>query len=102
MLPTPPGPSLFPPWGHVRRDPAATCERAGIAKISCNDFRRTFATSLAEQGGPEAVTASLLGHASTAMVRRVYAQIGWEAQQRAGATLPETCRSPRRRHAAAA
>ena len=61
---------------------------AGIARVSCNDLRRTFATWLAEAGVPEAVTASLLGHASSQMVRRVYTRIGREAQRRAVAMLP--------------
>lgn len=85
---TTPGTPLFPPWPKVRRDLKAACDRAKIPHVSCNDFRRTFATWLGEGGQPELVTASLLGHASTAMVRRVYTNIGSAAQQRAVATLP--------------
>jgi len=79
---------LFPPWPNVRRDLASACVRGGIARVSCNDLRRTFATWLAEAAVPEAVTASLLGHASSQMVRRVYTRIGREAQRRAVAMLP--------------
>jgi len=62
--------------------------RAAIPHVSCNDFRRTFATSLGDGAQPEMVTASRMGHASTAMVRRVYTKIGSAAQQRAVAALP--------------
>lgn len=74
---------LFPPWGNARRDLARACARAKIAPVSHNDLRRTYATWLAESGSPEAVTASLLGHTSSAMVRRVYQRIGRDAQRRA-------------------
>jgi len=72
----------------VRRDLAQACERAGIPKVTPNDLRRTFATWLAEAGVPELVTASLLGHTNSAMVRRVYACIGGEAKRSAVARLP--------------
>lgn len=78
----------FPRWGNVRRDLAAACMRAEIKRVSCNDLRRTFCTWLAEAGVPEAVAASLLGHASSTMVRRVYTRIGRAAQIAAVATLP--------------
>lgn len=82
------GEPLFPRWDNVRRDLGAACERAGIDRVSPNDLRRTFATWLAEAGVPEAVAAALLGHASSAMVRRVYTRIGRAAQRAAVATLP--------------
>lgn len=89
---------LFPAWGNVRRDLAAACERAGIPAVTPNDLRRTFATWLAEAGIPELVTASLMGHANSSMVRRVYARIGSAAQQGAVAVLPRlrTADEPRR------
>lgn len=65
----------FPEWGNYRRDLAAACERAKIAPVTCNDFRRTFATWMAEAGVPEHQTAKLMGHASTAMLRRVYSRM---------------------------
>ncbi len=79
---------LFPRWGNARRDLRAACKAAGIAPVSHNDFRRTFASWLAEAGVHELVTASLMGHASSAMVRRVYARIGPAAQKAAIAVLP--------------
>jgi integrase len=80
--------SVFPWWKNVRRDLAYHCARIGIPRVSPNDLRRTFATWLAEAGVPEAVTASLLRHASSAMVRRVYVKVGVAAQQDAVAKLP--------------
>ena len=74
---------------NARRSLRAACTRAGISPVSHNDFRRTFASWLAEEGVPELVTASLLGHASSAMVRRVYSRIGPAAQLQAIETLPD-------------
>jgi integrase len=79
---------LFPLWKNVRRDLRAACKRASIPPVSPNDLRRTFASWQAEAGVPEGVTASLLGHTSSAMVRRVYAKIGTEAKRAAMAKLP--------------
>ena len=62
----------FPPWTNDRRDLEVACARAGIAKASPNDFRRTFCSWLCQAGVPERLTAELMGHASTAMVRAVY------------------------------
>jgi integrase len=86
---------LFDVWGNARRDLAQACERAGIAPVSHNDLRRTFATWLAEAGVPEGVVASLMGHASSAMVRRVYTKIGRKAQKEAVAKLPSLGRKRR-------
>lgn len=79
---------LFAPWTSARRDLAQACERAGIPPVSHNDLRRTFCTWLAEAGVPEAVVAGLMGHASSAMVRRVYTKIGRKAAHEAVASLP--------------
>jgi integrase len=84
---TPEGP-LIPEWPNVRRDLRVACAKAKISPVSCNDLRRTFATWLAEAGVAELVTASLMGHASTAMVRRVYTKIGQSAKRAAVASLP--------------
>lgn len=64
----------FPPWTNVGRDLKAACKRAGIAPVTPNDLRRTFASWCAQAGVPESHTAKLMGHASTDMVRRVYAR----------------------------
>ncbi|MEY4513450.1 MAG: hypothetical protein RLZZ450_5572 [Pseudomonadota bacterium] len=91
---TEPGAPLFPRWLNVRRDLHAACKRAGIAAVSPNDLRRTFASWQAEQGVPEAVTASLMGHTSSQMVRRVYGRIGSDAKRSALAKLPPLAPTP--------
>jgi len=83
-----PGERLFEPWKNVRRDLRAACAKAGVPTVSPNDLRRTFASWLAERGVPEVTVAQLLGHRSSAMVRRVYARIGSSAQHEAIARLP--------------
>lgn len=65
----------FPAWGNYRRDILAACKRGGIKPATCNDFRRTFATWMAQAAVSERFCAELMGHASTAMVRKVYARI---------------------------
>jgi len=89
-----PGDPIFPTWGNVRRDLHAACTRAGIDPVSPNDLRRTFASWQAEEGVPEAVTAALMGHTSSAMVRRVYGRIGSQAKRDALAKLPPLAPSP--------
>jgi len=91
---TPLGQPLFPRWLNVRRDLEVACKRAGIAKVSPNDLRRTFASWQAEAGVPEAVTASLMGHTSSAMVRRFYGRIGSDAKRDALAKLPPLAPPP--------
>lgn len=85
---------LFPLWLNLRRDLRVACKRAGIAPVSPNDLRRTFASWLTEQGVPELVTGSLMGHANSHMVRRVYGRIGSEAQRMAIAQLPALALAP--------
>ena len=65
---------LFSPWlsGNVIRDLRAACDRAGIAWVSPNDLRRTFASLLSDAGAANQVVAKLMGHTSTAIVDRVY------------------------------
>lgn len=93
---TPRGP-LFPRWLNVRRDLHAACKRAQIAPVSPNDLRRTFATWHAESGTSELVVAPLMGHSSSAMVRRVYARIGSAAQVDAAARFPALRKEPKRK-----
>lgn len=80
-------------WGNVRRDLHAACaaDRAGIDPCSPNDLRRTFATWLANQGVPELVVAKMLGHGSSQMVRRVYAQLQRDLMRREMAKLSGAC-----------
>jgi integrase len=82
------GQPLFAHWDNARRDLAAACKRAGIVPVTHNDLRRTFATWLCEEGVPEHTTSALMGHASSAMVRRVYSRIGADAQRSAIDRLP--------------
>jgi integrase len=81
---------LFPRWSNVRRDLHAGCKRASVAPVSPNDLRRTFASWLCQDGVNETTCAQLMGHSSSAMVRRVYMQAGPEAMRRAirGLRLP--------------
>ena len=62
-------------WPNCRRDLAEACKRAGIARVSPNDLRRTFASWLKQRGVDSAVVARLLGHTSTKMVDAVYGRL---------------------------
>lgn len=89
----PPGP-LFPDeWGRstMARSLKAASARAGIERVdSANDLRRTFCSWLANAAVPEHVTVRLMGHASSAMVRRVYAQLAPSTLRDAVERLPCT------------
>ena len=80
------------PWhtGSCVRDLARACRRAGIAKCTPNDLRRTYATLLVEGGASLDVVRRLMGHTSTAMVERVYGRPDPVAigELAAGADLP--------------
>jgi integrase len=66
---------LFAPWQNDHRALARACVRAGIARISWNDLRRTFAQFLRADGVPLELIAPMMGHASTAMLQRVYGRL---------------------------
>jgi hypothetical protein len=66
---------LFAPWGSVRRDLRAACQRAGIEPCSPNDLRRTLAHWLRAAGAPADLVAPVLGHVDTRMVQRVYGRL---------------------------
>ncbi len=83
-----PDEALLAPWTNQRRALRTAAERVGIPPLSANDLRRSFATWLAERGVPEMITAALMGHANSGMVRRVYARIGDDAKRVAMATMP--------------
>lgn len=70
---------LFAPWGNVRRDLAAACERARIAPVTPNDLRRTSATWLRAAGVEPSLIAVVLGHRDSRMVERVYGRIPTDA-----------------------
>ncbi len=71
---------LFDPWTNMRRDIAVACKHASakreetIAPFTANDLRRTTATWLVRMRVPFEVVAKFLGHASTAMLYKVYGQ----------------------------
>lgn len=81
-------PVLFPEWPNIGRDLGRACRRAGIERVSPIDLRRTFCSWLANAGVRELVAARLMGHASTAMVSRVYAQLSADTERAAIALLP--------------
>jgi len=85
---TPRGEPLLPVWTNMRRALHLACKAAEIAPVSPNDLRRSFATWLGEGGVPALVTASLLGHTNSTMVRTVYSRIGSTAQHDAISALP--------------
>lgn len=62
------------PWGAMSRDLDRACVRAGIPRCTPTDLRRTHATILRELGVDRDVVRRLLGHATTALVDRVYGQ----------------------------
>jgi len=66
---------LFRPWGNMRRDVARACKRAGIDPFTWNDLRRTAASWLVQRGVALNVASRFLGHASTAMLQKVYGQM---------------------------
>lgn len=70
--------SLYLPLGeepnNLHRDIKAACKRAGITAATPNDFRRTHATLLSEEGVDADVTRRLLGHTTRALVDRIYAR----------------------------
>jgi len=63
------------PWGNVGRDLPAACDLAGIARVTPNDLRRTYASWLVNEGAPLKIVATLLGHKSTRMVDLVYGKV---------------------------
>jgi integrase len=69
------GDRLLRRWPNIRRDLAAACRRAGIARVTPNDLRRTFATWLWKGGMSPAEIGRLLGHRDSRMVERVYGQL---------------------------
>lgn len=65
---------LLRPWGNVRRDLAVACVHAGVPRVTPNDLRRTFATWHVLHGASLETLAPMMGHTSTAMLRRHYAK----------------------------
>ena len=83
-------PLPWPRWQrqHMTDNLKRACVRAGIAVVSANDLRRTFCSWLCNAGVMELTVIRLMGHASSAMVRRVYAQLAPKTLEDAIARLP--------------
>ncbi len=67
--------ALLRPWQNVDRDLPRACRRLGMARVTCNDLRRTFASWLLQRGEEPFTVARLLGHSSMTMIYRVYGQL---------------------------
>ena len=86
-----PGPMLFASeWKsqHVAVCMKRWCPKAGIDRIIVKDFRRTFCSWMFNAGVPELATIRLMGHGSSEMVRRVYAQLSDATYEDAIGCLP--------------
>jgi integrase len=79
---------VVPAWLNVRRDLARACRRAGIAPVSPNDLRRTYASWMKQGGADSKAVADLMGHTTTRMVDSVYGQLDELALRRAVELLP--------------
>lgn len=69
---------LFRPWTGVRHALERACDRAGIPWCTPNDLRRTFSHWMRAMGAGLEDLAPAMGHASTAMLQRVYARLTTE------------------------
>jgi integrase len=73
----------------LRGTPRITRCDANVWRLSrARDKRHSFASWLKQAGTDSMVVAKLLGHASTAMVERVYGHLGADNFRRAVAALP--------------
>lgn len=83
-------PLPWPVWPTSRMvdDLKRACSRAGMDRVSANDLRRTFCSWLCNAGVPELTVTKLMGHSSSAMVRRVYAQLAPSTLEDAVLRLP--------------
>ncbi len=68
--------SSFDQWTNVRRDLGLACDEAGIARVTPNDLRRTFATWLRMSGVTPDIIGAALGHTTSRMAELVYGRIG--------------------------
>jgi integrase len=59
-------------WRAITSQLPAICKRAGIARLTPNDLRRTCATRLVEDGVNPYDVIKLTGHVDTKMLKRVY------------------------------
>jgi integrase len=66
---------LFKSWGKLHRDLAAACVRAGIAKVTPNDLRRTFGKWHRLAGVDVTTVSKMLRHADDKLAQTTYAKI---------------------------
>jgi len=69
---------LFRPWGKLHRDLAAACVRAGIPKLTPNDFRRGLARWHKLAGVNNETVSKMLRHTTDKLVQTVYANLTGE------------------------
>lgn len=67
------------PWLKLDRDLRRDAKKAGIGAVSCNDFRRTYATHMARSGCPALQLAKFMG-TSVRMLDEVYARLEKRAE----------------------
>jgi integrase len=70
--------ALWASWTKMTRDVHLACARAGIARVSSNDLRRTFATWMRADGVRLDDLAPMMGHVDTRMLQQVYARLDVE------------------------
>jgi integrase len=63
---------LFSPWGSALRSIKQTCKRANVKHMSRKSFRHTFSAWMKQEGVPNSELYIAMGHASTAMLERIY------------------------------
>jgi integrase len=78
-------------WSKALRK---ACRASRLAHTSTNDLRRTFVSWAFQADVSEALTIKWMGHTSSTMVRRVYAQASSEQHAREGAKLPSRRATP--------
>lgn len=66
---------LFRPWGKMVRDLDKACARAGIAKASANDLRRTFGKWHRLAGASAEQVAVMLRHTTDKLAQTTYGRI---------------------------
>ncbi len=66
---------LFAPWGNLSRDLAAACKRAGVVRITPNDFRRAFGSWHRDAGVSAELVSKLLRHTTDKLAQTTYAKL---------------------------
>lgn len=63
---------IFDKWGNINRGLELACERAGLAKVSPNDLRRTHTDLLSKAGVNNSTLKGVSRHSTTRMLDEVY------------------------------